>query len=167
MKKKQLLGICFILLVLFTLTACGNKNGPIAKRYTENRSDMLPDITQTDEQFSMYLNQQIIPISNSIYTLSMQAQQLKAGTGSVEAEIKRVDTIVNDIQSKIEDIMDLKLNQNQEAKRQNIIEALTNLKVQLSSYKNVLYSENLTKAAVQNAVDIIMSALETVKQYTT
>lgn len=167
MKKKQLLGICFILLVLFTLTACGNENGPIAKRYTENRSDMLPDITQTDEQFSMYLNQQIIPISNSIYTLSMQAQQLKAGTGSVEAEIKRVDTIVNDVQSKIEDIMDLKLNRNQEAKRQNVIEALTNLKVQLSSYKNVLYSENLTKAAVQNAVDIIMSALETVKQYTT
>lgn len=167
MKKKQLLGICFILLVLFTLTACGNENGPITKRYTENRSDILPDITQTDEQFSMYLNQQIIPISNSIYTLSMQAQQLKAGTGSVEAEIKRVDTIVNDVQNKIEDIMDLKLNQNQEAKRQNIIEALTNLKVQLSSYKNVLYSENLTKAAVQNAVDIIMSALETVKQYTT
>lgn len=167
MKKKQLLSICFILLVLFTLTACGNENSPINKRYTENRSDMLPDITQTDEQFSMYLNQQIIPISNSIYTLSMQAQQLKAGTGSVEAEIKRVDTIVNDIQSKIEDIMDLKLNQNQEAKRQNVIEALTNLKVQLSSYKNVLYSENLTKAAVQNAVDIIMSALETVKQYTT
>lgn len=167
MKKKQLLSICFILLVLFTLTACGNENSPINKRYTENRSDMLPDITQADEQFSMYLNQQVIPISNSIYTLSMQAQQLKAGTGSVEAEIERVDMIVNDVQNKIEGIMDLKLNQNQEAKRQNVIEALTNLKVQLSSYKNVLCSENLTKAAVQNAVDIIMSALETVKQYTT
>ena len=166
MKRKRLLVVCFIFLATLALTACGDENNPINKRYTEDRSSLMPDIPQTDEQFNMYLRQQIIPINNAIYTLSMQAQQLKAGTGSINAEIERVDNILNDIQNRIEGIMDIKVSSQQEERKQAVIEALNNLKIQLSSYKNVLSSENVTKADVQSAIDIIMGALETVKQYT-
>lgn len=167
MKRKQLIKILLMLISIVILTGCTSENNPINKRYMEDRSDQLPDIALSDEQFVMLLRQEVIPINNSIYTLSMQAQQLKAGVGDMKTEIERVDTILGNIQNTIEKIMDMKVSQKEEARKKNVIDALNNLKIQLTSYKTILSSDNATKASIQTAIDIIMSALETLKQYTT
>jgi hypothetical protein len=161
---KKTISVILLIVMIFSLTACG-ENSPINKRYTEDRSSQMPDIPISDEKFAMYLSSKVIPLCNSVYTLSMQAQQLKLGAGNVENEIKRVEDILADMQKIREDLMEMKINEHKQEQKQNIIDSLNNLEIQLSSYKTLLSSENLTKNDIQNAIDIITSALDTVKQY--
>lgn len=162
---KRLLSIFLLIMMVFSLTACSESN-PINKRYTEDRSSQMPNIPVSDEKFTMYLSNKIIPITNSVYTLSMQAQQLKAGTGNIENEIKRIDNILVEIQEAREGLMDMNVNEHKQEQKQNVINSLNNLEIQLSSYKTLLTSKNLTKTNIQNAIDIIMGALDSLKQYT-
>lgn len=164
MKMKKIVSLLLLFVMVFSLTAC-NESNPVNKRYTEDRSTILPDIPVSNEKFSMFITSEIIPITNSVYTLSMQAQQLKAGTGNVESEIQRIDSLLVDIQTAREGLMDLNVNEDKQQQKQNILDALNNLEIQLSSYKTLLSSDKITKASVQDAIDIIMGALDTVKQH--
>lgn len=164
MKMKKIVSLLLLFVMVFSLTAC-NESNPVNKRYTEDRSTILPDIPVSNEKFSMFITSEIIPITNSVYTLSMQAQQLKAGTGNVESEIQRIDSLLVDIQTAREGLMDLNVNEDKQQQKQNILDALNNLEIQLSSYKTLLSSDKITKASIQDAIDIIMGALDTVKQH--
>lgn len=160
--------ICAFLLMamVFSLVACSSENNPISKRYTEDRSSQMEDITISDEKFEMYLSSKIIPLCSSVNTLSMQAQQLKMGVGNKQNEITRVETILTDMQSISEELMDMNVSETKQTQKQNVLDALNNLEIQLTSYKTLLSSENITQDDIQNAMDIITSALDTVKQAT-
>lgn len=163
---KKAMYILLLVIMIFSLTACSEENNPINKRYTEDRSSYMLDIPMSDSQFTMYLSSKVIPLCNSVYTLSMQAQQLKLGTGNAENEIKRIESILGETKQIREDLMEMNVSVNKQEQKQNIINSLNNLEIQLSSYKTLLSSENFTKNDIQNAIDIIMNALDTVKQYT-
>jgi len=164
---KRILSAFLLIIMIFSLTACNkcDKENPISKRYTDDRSSQMPDIPISDEKFTAYLSNKVIPLCDSVYTLSIQAQQLKAGTGNIENEIKRVDNISTDIQKIREDLMGMNVNENKKEQKQSIMDSLNNLDIQLSSYKTLLSSKSLTKTDIQNTIDAIMGALDSVKQY--
>jgi len=161
---KKLISVLLLIILVFSLTACG-ENSPISKRYTEDRSSQMPDIPISDDQFAMFLSGKVIPLCNSVYTLSMQAQQLKLGIGNVESEITRIDNVLGNMQKIREDLMEIKVNEHKQEQKQNVIDSLNNLEIQLSSYRTLLSSGDFTKDDIQNAIDIITTALDTVKQH--
>lgn len=161
---KKVICVFILIVMVFSLAACSSEDNSVNKRYTKDRSSQMGDIPISDEKFEMYLSDKVIPLCDSVNTLSMQAQQLKMGVGNKQNEITRVETILTDMQNIREELMDMNVNETKQTQKQNVLDALNNLEIQLTSYKTLLSSENITKDDIQSAMDIITSALDTVKQ---
>lgn len=163
-----LLILVMLIIVFFTcLVGCSKQN--ITSKVTEkpfgDRSDKMQSIPISDSEFTTTILQKITPLSQDGNTLKATSIAIKNGRVDRSNEISKIDIMLDNIQEARSSINNLNVSETKESTKESLVKALDTYSTELTDYKNLLNKDEITGDELQAKIDIVINALEVVKQY--
>ena len=165
MKKISLLLIAISISSL--LVGCNAEefwSKPSEKNFGD-RSSQVQVVPISDEQYKYLLIENLGPICQHTYDLNSQAIAIKNGRVDRSTEIPKIDSYLIDVQTVRDLLSDTVVNTTKKDSKQKLINALDSYSTQLRDYQSLLKNSTITKDELQSKIDLVINALELVKQY--